>query len=234
MVALYNNGMDTAQRQRAKHDVGQAAAQMVQPGMLVGLGTGSTAAPFIEALAQRVREGLKIEAVATSRNSDELARTLGIPMRNVEEITQIDLTIDGADCIDPKKQMIKGGGGALLREKLLALSSKELVVVIDADKWKERLGGVPLPIEIVYFAYRTTLQRLEKIGLQPKLRMAGDRPYVTDNGNFIADCPTTTLDDPPTLHSQIKSVVGVVETGLFFNVAGRVLVGLGDGRVEIR
>jgi ribose 5-phosphate isomerase A len=225
--------MDAGQRNQAKQDVGVAAAQLVEPGMLVGLGTGSTAHCFIEALAKRVAQGLRIEAVATSRHSEELARSLSIPMRPLATVSAIDLTIDGADCINPHKWMVKGGGGALLREKILAAASHELVVIIDADKWSEQLLG-PLPIEIVPFCHRTTLKRLETAGFDAQLRLEKEQPYVTDNGNFIAHLQLNTIDDAPGLHQRLKSLIGIVETGLFFDLARRVLVGHGNGRVEVR
>lgn len=227
--------MDKEQRDRAKREVGVAAAQLIHNDMLVGLGTGSTSAFFIEALAKRVKEGLNIEAVATSRHSDELARSLEIPMRSLEEVSVIDITVDGADQIDPKKQMIKGGGGALVREKILAASSREMVVIVDSDKWQDRLVGVPLPIELAVFAYHTTLRRLNDAGFKGALRMEKERPYITDNGNMIFEMPIEIpIDDAANLHARLKSLVGVIDTGLFFGMAGRVLISSGDGRVEVR
>jgi ribose 5-phosphate isomerase A len=131
--------------------------------------------------------------------------------------------------------MIKGGGGALLREKILATSSSEMVVIVDSSKWQERLMGMPLPIELAVFAYHTTLHRLEQAGFRGALRMEKERHYITDNGNLIFDMPIEIpIDDAANLHMRLKSLVGVVDTGLFFGVAGRVLVGFGDGRVEVR
>jgi ribose 5-phosphate isomerase A len=226
--------MDDSQREQAKRAAGVAAAALIQPDMLVGLGTGSTTRFFIEALCQRIEEGLSVDCVATSHHSEELARSLSIPMRPIESVTQVDLTVDGADCIDPKKQMIKGGGGALLREKILAASSREMVVIVDSDKWQERLEG-DIPLEIVPFAHKTTLERLKIAGFECKLRMNKEFPYVTDNGHYIALCPMgSAVQEIPALHLQLKAIIGVVETGLFFNVAGRVLVGFADGHVEVR
>ena len=172
----------------AKKAAGYAAADLIQGGMVVGLGTGSTTAFFIEALARRHREGLKITAVATSEQSKRQAEHLGIPMLDPEIITILDVTVDGADEIDPAKNMIKGGGGALLREKLLAQSSREMIVIVDETKLVDHLGDHPLPVEIAPFVYRTTIQRLQNNGYQGALRMTRENtPFVTDNGNFIFD-----------------------------------------------
>ena len=154
----------------AKKAAGQVAAELIQNGMIVGLGTGSTARFFIESLGKRCREGLKISAIATSKQSTHLANELGIPLIDPDNITSVDITVDGADEIDQNKNMIKGGGGALLREKLLALSSREMIVIIDQTKIVENLGKHPLPVEIAQFIYQTTIHRIEDEGLEGKLR----------------------------------------------------------------
>lgn len=220
----------------AKRAAGTAAADLVKEGMLIGLGTGSTAFFFIEALGKRCREGLKISAVATSKQSSRQAQLAGIPLEDPDTITTLDLTIDGADEIDHKKNMIKGGGGALLREKLLAHSSREMIVIIDETKLVDHLGTFPIPVEIARFAYHTTLERLKSKGYYGILRLTRDNAfYLTDNGNYIVDIQyNESIANPVEEHGILKSITGVVETGLFFNVAGRVVIGYLDGFVKIR
>ncbi len=219
----------------AKKAAGKAAVELIKEGMLVGLGTGSTTSYFIEALGQRCRSGLNISAVASSVQSMRQAHFEGIPLIDADKITLLDLTIDGADEIDHHKNMIKGGGGALLREKLLALASKEMVVVADENKLVEQLGAFPVPVEIATFAYRTTLKRLESNGYSCILRLNRDESlYLTDNGNYIIDIQyQKPIANPKLEHERLKSLAGVLETGLFFNVAGRVVVGYEDGFAKI-
>ncbi len=219
----------------AKKAAGKAAAELVKEGMLVGLGTGSTTSYFIEALGQRCRLGLNISAVASSVQSMRQAHSEGIPLIDTDKIISLDLTIDGADEIDHHKNMIKGGGGALLREKLLALASKEMIVVVDENKLVEELGGFPVPVEIATFAYHTTLRRLETHGYSCTLRLNRDQSlYLTDNGNYILDIQyQKPIVNPEQEHDNLKSLAGVLETGLFFNVAGRIVVGYEDGFAKI-
>jgi ribose 5-phosphate isomerase A len=220
----------------AKKAAGFAAAELIENGMLVGLGTGSTAAFFIEALGKRCREGLKILAVATSQQSLHQAEHLGIPIKDPETTTTLDVTVDGADEIDHHKNMIKGGGGALLREKLLAQSSQEMIVIIDETKLVDHLGTHPLAVEIARFFYRSTLQRIEAKGYQGVLRLNRENvPYLTENGNYIVDLQySTPITDPIKEQEHLKSITGVIETGLFFNLAGRVVIGYEDGFVKVR
>jgi ribose 5-phosphate isomerase A len=219
----------------AKKSAGYAAANLIEEGMLVGLGTGSTTAFFLEALAKRCRDGLSIHAVATSQNSLQKAQIAGIPLLDSDAVDSLDLTVDGADELDPHKNMIKGGGGALLREKLVALASKEMVVIIDESKLVKQLGGAPLPVEIVRFACKTTIKRLEAIGYEGTIRFkeSGDL-FITDNGNYIFDIHIhSAINEPEKEHEKIKLIPGVVETGLFFHIAGRVVVGYQNGNVTI-
>lgn len=219
----------------AKRIAGKAAADLIQEGMLVGLGTGSTTAFFIEELGKRCQSGLNISAVATSLQSGRHANQVGIPMRNPDEITFLDVTVDGADEIDHKKNMIKGGGGALLREKLLAKASREMIVIIDETKLVEFIGNHPLPIEIVPFVYRTTIRNLEKNGYHGELRLdALNQPFITDNGNYIFDVQYSHLIlDPKSEHEKLKMITGVIETGLFFDIAQRIIIGYLDGYTKI-
>ncbi len=220
----------------AKQAAGRAAIDLIQEGMLVGLGSGSTSSYFIEALGERCRKGLHIKAIASSKQSRLLAEAVGIPLEDDDAISSLDLTIDGADEIDPQKNMIKGGGGALLREKLLAQGSQEMIVIIDENKLVDHLGHFPVPIEIASFVYRMTLLRIESLGYQGVLRLNPDKTiYVTDNGNYIVDIQfENPILDPQAEHNQLRLISGVLETGLFFGVAGRVIVGYNDGYVRIQ
>lgn len=220
----------------AKEAAGKAAAALIEPGMLIGIGTGTTAACFIDALIERVQEGLRISAVATSNASAERAAAGGIAMRDINDITSVDLTVDGADEINRSMEMIKGGGGALLREKIVASMSDSMTVIIDSSKEVAQLGAAPLPIEIIPFAFRATLHHIEKAGFKGKLRHYQEGGiYITDNGNYIFDIA---FDEPivnvQAIDERLKQIAGVVETGLFFNLASQVIVGFSDGHTEIR
>ncbi|MEM1283015.1 MAG: ribose-5-phosphate isomerase RpiA [Chlamydiota bacterium] len=220
---------------KAKKAVGEKAAELVEDGMLVGLGTGSTATAFIESLIKRCQKGLRIEAVATSRRSQQQALNGGIPVFDINRVSTLDICFDGADEIDPKKRMIKGGGGALLREKIVAAMSHEMVVIIDETKCVKELGKFPLPIEIIPFGYRSVIDKLEKLGYNGKVRMeSGNYKYVTDSGHFIYDAQLAPKHPKPEqIQEEILHIPGVVETGFFFGLAGRVIVGKSDGSVEI-
>jgi ribose 5-phosphate isomerase A len=220
----------------AKQVAGEAAAQLIQPGMLVGLGTGTTAAYFIDALGKRCADGLKIQALATSEHSMHQARQVGIPLADPLAVSSLDITVDGADEIDSRNQMIKGGGGALLREKLLAYSSREMIVIVDQKKLVLQLGAFPVPVEVASFVYQTTLNRLKEQGYNGKLRLTADqKPAVTDNGNFIIDIKyTSPIIDAALEHERLKAILGVLETGLFFNIAKQVIIGYEKGRVKVR
>lgn len=227
--------MAKANSSRAKEAAGYAAAELIQHGMVVGLGTGSTATFFIKRLVERCREGLKIQAVATSVKSMLLAAEGGIPLLEINSLTSLDVDIDGADEIDPKKRMIKGGGGALVREKIVASMSREMIVVIDRSKLVNDLGKFPLPVEIISFGYRATVNHLERLGYRGVLRQTSDKVlYTTDNGNFIYDIHFNgPIAHPEKEDAAIRAIPGVVDTGFFFHLAGRVIVGNDDGSVEI-
>lgn len=208
---------------------------MVQEGMIVGLGTGSTAYWAIRRLGERVREGLQIRGIPTSNRTRALARVSGIPLLDWTAetgIEAIDLTIDGADEISPALDLIKGGGGALLREKLVAAASRRLIVVAESTKRVGRLGAFPLPVEVIPFGWEMTLRRIAALGSAPRLRMVEGRPFVTDNGNYIADAPFESIPDPSRLDQELKSLTGVVETGLFAGLVAMAILGHAD-RVEV-
>ncbi|GAB7056603.1 MULTISPECIES: ribose-5-phosphate isomerase RpiA [Paenibacillus] len=211
----------------------EKAVETLESGMIVGLGTGSTAYWAIKRIAERVWEGLDIKGVPSSERSEQFAAEWEIPLIGIEEIDRIDVTIDGADEIDPFLRLIKGGGGALLREKVLAANSDKLLIIADESKCVETLGRFPLPVEIVPFAVRLTLNRLRELGCTPTVRLDGDRPYWTDNGNFIADCQFGSIADPEWLAVQLNQIPGVVENGLFVRMASAAYIGRSDGTVEI-
>lgn len=227
--------MNLKNNEIGKRASAEKAALLVEQNMTIGLGTGSTACYFIKALGKRLSEGLKIAAVATSLESLNLALSLGFNMLDINSVKKLDLTIDGADEIDHKKQMIKGGGGALLREKIVAHMSSEMIVIVDETKYVPNLGNFALPIEIAEFAHNVTLAEIAKLGASVVLRKKETGfPFVTDNGNFTADLKLPyPVMDAETINLELKKIPGVLETGLFLNMAGRVIIGYQDGRVEI-
>ncbi len=218
-----------------KEAAGRAAARLVQDGDVVGLGTGSTAYFAVIALGERVKAGLKIIGIPTSVATADLARRVGIPLTTLDEHPEIDITIDGADEVDPKLNLIKGGGGALTREKVVATASKKMVVVADSGKVVKTLGKFPLPVEVIAFARTVIEKKIAALGGSPKLRMKADgSPYLTDNGNEILDCSFGKISDPAALARELSEMPGVVEHGLFIGVAKLAIVGKGTGVDEIR
>lgn len=208
------------------------AATLVEDGMIVGLGTGSTAAYFIEALG---KSGKKVQTVASSKTSYDLAKTAGLKLIDLNSLKSIDLYVDGADEIDPSKQMIKGGGGALLREKILAHMSSEMTVIVDETKLVSRLGTCPLPIEILPFGLSATLHHLHQLGYRGTLRHKPDgTPLLTENGNLIFDIKLSTTSPIEQDHLRISAIPGVIETGFFQNQAGRVIIGFKDGSIVVQ
>jgi ribose 5-phosphate isomerase A len=217
-----------------KQLAGERAAEYVEDNMIVGLGTGSTAFFAIRRIGQRVQEGLKIRGIPTSEQSKQQAIAENIPIIDFAQATHIDLTIDGADEIDPAFNLIKGGGGALLREKIVAKNSAIEIIVGDPTKWVDCLGAFALPVEVVAFGWQATLQHLSNLGCTPVLRLVADSPFVTDNGNYILDCDIQQIVDPPKTEREINAICGVVECGLFTNLAHRVIIGHPDGSLEER
>ncbi len=228
----------------AKLRAAQRAVEFIHDGMNVGLGTGTTATLFIQELGKRVQnEGLRIRAIATSDASRDLAQTLGIPITNFDETPELDINVDGADEVAPGLALIKGGGGAHLREKIVASAAKQFIVVADSTKVVPQLGRFPLPVEVIQLALPLVQRRLEALGLHPKLRPArpgqGDlveplapaKPWITDEGNVILDCFCGAIPDPAKTAAEIRAIVGVVEHGLFLNMATLALVA-GENGVE--
>jgi ribose 5-phosphate isomerase A len=222
--------------ENAKKAAGLAAAELIHNNMIVGLGTGSTANYFIESLAARCAHGLMLKAVVpSSQSSLNLAERLGLPTEDINDVPQIDITVDGADEIDPMKRMIKGGGGAHVREKILASSSQELIIVVDETKLVSSIGTCKLPIEILIFGSPATRYKIEKLGFCGQWRVNPDGSFfISENGNLIYDI---TFNRPPPfpeqVHESIKHIPGVVDTGFFFHMAGRVIVGYQDGQVKV-
>jgi ribose 5-phosphate isomerase A len=227
---------------KAKFVSAKRAVDFVEDGMRVGLGTGSTAAWMVRCLGELVREdGLKIKGVPTSTRTAELARDVGIDVISLDEAKWLDLTIDGADEFDHDLNLIKGGGGALLQEKIVATASDQMIVITDASKEVEHLGAFPLPIEVIPFGWQTTkalveelLISLDVMGRDATLRMNGDHPYVTDEGNYILDLHLGRIGNARQLSLVINQVPGVVENGLFVDICDIVILGYSDGRVETR
>jgi ribose 5-phosphate isomerase A len=214
----------------AKLQAAVKAVERIENGMIVGLGTGSTAYYAIQRIAERIiREGLRIQAVTSSKASEQLAIQLGIPLVPFSRIDTIDVTIDGADEVDAGYNMIKGGGGALLREKILAANSKHFIVIVDESKIVSKLGKFPLPVEIIPFASELTIKKLRIIESESAIRMLNGQPYITDNGNLIIDCDFKQITNPEELGQLIKSIPGVVEHGLFTKMTDTIIVGKQDG-----
>lgn len=225
--------IDASLQNEWKKAAAESAAQLVQDGMLVGLGTGSTAAFFIEALARRLsNERLSIAGIPTSERTAALARDLKIPLTTFADHSRIDLTVDGADEVElGTLSLIKGHGGALLREKIVAAASGRMVVVADETKVSEKLGALAsVPVEIVQFGWQVTLKRLGELGGNATLRLGADRtPLVTDGGNYIADCAFGPMENPKETAHHLDHVVGAIEHGLFLGFAREVIVGGRNG-----
>lgn len=214
-----------------KQLVGEAAAAHVKDGMIVGLGTGSTAYFAIMKIGEMVKNGLKIKGVPTSKQTEQLANELGIPLLAMSEVTKIDLTIDGADEFDIHKNLIKGGGGALLREKIIASITDYYIIITDASKQSDVLGSFALPVEVTPFAKEITLMQLKALGCQPLFRKNDGDLFVTDNQNYIADCKFERIPNPVELNLKINQIPGVVENGLFTQMANLIISENGQGEL---
>ena len=218
-----------------KETAARASLEFVKDGQVVGLGTGSTAAYFIRLLGEKVRNGLRITGIPTSVRSRDMALNLGIPLTTLDECQEIAVTVDGADEVDPQLRLIKGGGGALLREKIVASATKQMIVVADATKQVERLGKFPLPVEVIKFAQALVAKRIAAIGADVRLRAEADgKPYLTDENNHILDCHFGEISDPDQLARELSEMPGVVEHGLFIGMASIVLFAKGSEIIERR
>lgn len=227
---------------KAKFVAAKRATEFVETGMKVGLGTGSTAAWMVRCLGERIREeGLKVVGVPTSSRTAELARQVGVPITTLDEAKWLDLTIDGADEFDPNLALIKGGGAALLQEKIVATASDQMIVIADAAKEVAQLGAFPLPVEVIPFGWQTTkalieetLVSLDVLSRECTLRMNGAKPLITDESNYIVDLHLRRIGNPRQLALVLNQIPGVVENGLFIDICDVVVIGHGDGRVTVR
>ena len=211
-----------------------ASVEYIKSGMLVGLGSGSTAAHMIQALGEKVAAGLSIRAVPSSDATAQLARKVGISLISLEEAGKLDINIDGADEFDGKLQLIKGGGGALLREKIVAYNSKFNIVISDASKQVERLGKFKLPLETIPFATKNIMAQLDEMELRPVLRKNGSSVYLTDESNYIVDVDILEKEDLVALNQNLINIPGVVETGLFLDTTDMILMGTANETVIIK
>lgn len=214
-----------------KLDAARRALELVRPGMKVGLGSGTTATLWIQLVGEQVRDhGLKIEAIASSEDSEHLGRGFGIPFLTFDQFERLDLTVDGADEIAPGLALIKGGGGKLLREKIVASATDRFVIIADESKVVDKLGGFPLPVEVIPMAANLVERQLENLGFQVEMRRSQDGSrYITDEGNILYDCSGMMIDDPESLAAKLDRIVGVVEHGLFLKMASLAIIATGNG-----
>ncbi len=217
----------------SKREAARRSMQYIENGMRVGLGTGTTAKHVLELLGERVRGGLKIVGLPTSSGTAALARQLGIPLTTFSETQELDVAIDGADEVGPDLALIKGGGGALLYEKIVATAARTFIVVVGEGKVVPALGTFPLPVEVIPLAAPLVERRLKNLRASPVLRMRGTEPFLTDEKNLIFDCHYGTIADPAKTAAELRAIVGVVEHGLFLDMAARVIVADGQGVSEI-
>ncbi len=223
-------------REGLKREAARRALDFVEPGMRLGLGTGTTARHFVDLLGEKVAAGLKVRCVATSEATFAQAKGLGIPITTLDDMPELDLTVDGADEVDPELRLIKGGGGALLREKIVAAASRRMAVIVDEAKVVARLGAFPLPIEVVPFGLVSTRRHIEaafaSLGLAGATNLRGGaKPFVTDGGHYIVDCGLGAIPDPERLAATLSTIPGVVEHGLFIGYARAAFVAR-SGAVE--
>ena len=230
----------SAQDEAKRAAAAQAIASFLKDGMTIGLGSGTTSRWFVRILGERVAQGLRVTGVPSSKSTGQLATEVGVPLADLNDVGQLDLTIDGADEIDSKGRMIKGGGANLLWEKIVACASNKMVCIVDESKLVEFLGRFPLPIEVIPFAWRSTERHLRKLfgesGLgEPKIEMRGglEKPLITDSGHYLLDCHLEKLLDPESLALKLNQIPGVVEHGLFIGIATDAVAGHANGRTEV-
>jgi ribose 5-phosphate isomerase A len=217
----------------AKQITGEKAAEYVKDGMKIGLGTGSTAYYAVKKVGEMVRNGLNVKAVPTSKETAELAEEEGIELIELADVDKLDLTIDGADEVDKDFNLTKGGGGALLREKIVASASEKLIIIVDESKLADKLGAFPLPVEITPFSWQYTKKMIDKFDCSSKIRKKDGEIFLTDNGNYILDCDFGQIDNPIKLSEELNKIPGVVENGIFAEMAEIVIVGFDSGEVKI-
>ncbi len=210
----------------------EEAVKYVRNGMTLGLGSGSTVNWMLRKLSERVKEGLQIQGIPSSKKTEKLSKELGIPLTYFSETTHIDLAIDGADEIDGSLNLIKGGGGSLVREKVVDACADELIIIADASKMVSQLGSFPLPVEVLPFGFEVVAENIKKLGGVPTLRRKDDHIFVSDNGNYILDCFFGPIDDAVSLHEKLIQLVGVIDTGIFAGMADKVIVAR-NGEIEL-
>jgi ribose 5-phosphate isomerase A len=230
----------SAQDEAKRAAAAQAIERFLQNGMTIGLGSGTTSRWFVRILGERVAKGLRVIGVPSSKSTGQLAQEVGVPLAELDDVGQLDLTIDGADEIDGKGRMIKGGGANLLWEKIVACASKKMVCIVDESKLVQRLGRFPLPIEVIPFAWRTTERHMRKLFAdssfgEPKIEMRGgtEKPLITDSGHYLLDCHLEQIPDPESLAEKLKQIPGIVEHGLFLGIATDAVVGRAKGDAEV-
>jgi ribose 5-phosphate isomerase A len=212
------------QRNIDKKIAGEEAVHFIKDGMTIGLGSGSTVNWMLQKLGELVKEGLQVKGIPSSLKTERLAKELGIPLIDFSKATKIDLAIDGADEVDNHFNLLKGGGGSLVREKIIDTVADELIIIVDGSKIVPQLGAFPLPVEVLPFGWEITATTIAKLGCVPELRKIDKEVFVSDNGNYILDCQFNAIMQPQNLHEKLKQIVGVVETGLFINIASKVIV----------
>lgn len=212
-----------------KKAAAEQAVQYVEDGMVLGLGSGTTVYWLLKRLGELVDQGLNIKGIPSSLRTQGWAKEFGIPMTDFSEVEMLDLAIDGADEIDPDFQLTKGGGGSLVREKLVNAHAKRVIIIADESKMVDRLGSFPLPVEVLQFAWQRTADKIAALGATPVLRERDGKVFVSNNGNYILDCAFGSIEDPRALHKKLKLLLGVVETGLFIDMTDKVILAGPDG-----
>lgn len=217
-----------------KRIAAEKAVERIEDGMILGIGTGSTVEFAIKKLGSMIKDGLKVQGIPTSIRTKRIAKEYNIPLVDLNDFDEIDLTIDGADEVDSCLNLIKGGGGALTREKIIAFHSKKVIIIVDESKIVKKLGvGVPVPVEVAKFGWNATKKSLKELGCESELRKIMDELYITDNSNYILDCDFGKIEEPEVLESQINSIPGVVENGIFTKLADEVIVGSKQGIITL-
>lgn len=218
-----------------KKKLGEYAADLIPSNSILGLGTGSTVCWLIKELAIRIQEGLIIKIVPTSIATKKLAAEAGIEIIELNDVESLPLTIDGADEIDSDFQLIKGGGGALLQEKMVAAASQKLIIIADESKYANQLGHYPLPVEVIPSGWKQVQRKILSSGCSKvEIRQSNNQPFISDNGHYILDCYFEKIDDAPALNISLHLIPGVVETGLFINMANTIIIGHADGSIEVK
>lgn len=225
--------MQLDQMNSNKKAAGEKAVEYVKDGMVLGLGSGSTVYWTLKKLGELVAEGLNVKGIPTSKRTEKWASQFNIPLTDFSNVDIIDVAIDGADEIDPQFNLTKGGGGSLVREKIVDAHSNMLIIVADESKSVSQLGKFPLPVEIVPFGWQSTAKKIATLGCKPTLRKKDENIFISDNGNYILDCAFTAIPNPAKLHEELKQLIGVVETGLFIGITDKVLIGKGKNNQVI-